>query len=87
MKKIPLRKNTDDDDFKGLEISHIDLTDDEGEILKNPTPLKLSHLPENTSKQVTAISLEGLGKKSTTITFSGIVWEIIKENKKKVKNA
>ena len=82
MKKVPLRKDTDDDDFKGLEIPHIDLTDDEGEILKNPIPLKLSHLPEDTSKQATSISLEGLRKKSTTITLSGIVWEIIKENKK-----
>ena len=82
MKKVPLRKNTDDDDFKGLEISHIDLTDDEGEILKNPTPLKLSHLPENTSKQATAISLEGLRRKSTTITLSGILWETIKDGKK-----
>ena len=82
MKKLPLRKNTDEDDFKDLEISHINLTNEEGENFKNPTPLKLSHLPENTSKQATAISLEGLRKKSTTITLSDILWETIKDGKK-----
>ena len=87
MKKLPLRKNTDEDDFKDLEISHINLTNEEGENFKNPTPIKLSHLPDNTSKQATAISLEGLRRKSTVTTLSGIFWEIIKENKKERKDA